>query len=116
MTDVERWLEELGLGKYATAFADAEIDLAAIPHLTDDDLKELRLPLGPRRKILAATATAIVPPSSHGEAERRQLTVMFCDLVGSTALATRLDPEDMREVIRTYQDASSGVIARYDGF
>lgn len=128
MTDIARWLEGLGLGKYTVAFADAEVDLAAVPHLTDDDLKELRLPLGPRRRILAAAATALanVPPPSpdpampptspRGEAERRQLTVMFCDLVGSTALSTRLDPEDLREVIREYQDACSGAIARYDGF
>ena len=111
MTTIARWLEGLGLGKYAATFADAEIDLAAVPHLTDDDLKELRLPLGPRRKILAAATTVVTnglppsleparpPTSSHGDAERRQLTVMFCDLVGSTALASRLDPEDLREVL-----------------
>lgn len=128
MTDIARWLEGLGLGKYVTIFADAEVDLAAVSHLTEDDLKELGLPLGPRRKILAAVATAltnVLPPSAdtvvphtsaRGEAERRQLTVMFCDLVGSTALSTRLDPEDMRQVIRAYQDACSGAIARYDGF
>ena len=128
MTDIARWLEGLGLGKYAVAFADAEVDLAAVSHLTDDDLKELGLPLGPRRKIVAAAATAltrtlapssdpsVLPASPRNEAERRQLTVLFCDLVGSTALSTRLDPEDMRQVIRAYQDACSGVIARYDGF
>src|SRR5258708_3301259 len=63
MTDIARWLDGLGLGKYAAAFADAEIDLAAVPHLTDDDLKQLHLPLGPRRKVLAAAATAVTNSS-----------------------------------------------------
>ena len=128
MTDTATWLDKLGLGKYREAFDAAEIDLAALPHLTDDDLKALRLPLGPRRKILAAAATELTgnrpaaaasAGSSLGaaaEAERRQLTVLFCDLVGSTALSTRLDPEDLREIIRSYQEAASGAIARYDGF
>src|SRR5215210_5564695 len=101
MTGIARWLEGLGLSKYAAAFDDAEIDLAALPYLTDHDLKELGLPLGPRRKIVAEAATAprralapssdpsVLPTSPRNEAERRQLTVVFCDLVGSTALSTR---------------------------
>ena len=95
--------------------------------MTEADLEKLGLPLGPRKRILKAIAnlgdedksprpTGLVRPSSEDAAERRQLTVMFCDLVGSTALSARLDPEDMRQVIRAYQDAGSGVVARYDGF
>ena len=92
------------------------------------DLEKIGVPLGHRKRLLKAiaslggteTATKAATPaataSSTDAAERRQLTVMFCDLVGSTALSARLDPEDMRRVIRTYQDASSGVVARYDGF
>jgi len=128
MTDIARWLEGLGLGKYAAAFTDAEVDLAAVPHLTDDDLKELRLPIGPRRKVLAAAATVVTngvrpapgpaaPPASlRSEAERRQLTVMFCDLVGSTALASRLDPEDMREVLAAYHAAVAEVVDDFGGY
>jgi predicted ATPase/class 3 adenylate cyclase len=128
MTDIARWLEELGLGKYAAAFADAEVDLGAVRHLTDDDLKELRLPIGPRRKILAAAATAVanglrpspgpavLPASLRSEAERRQLTVLFCDLVGSTALASRLDPEDMREVLAAYHAAVAEVVDDFGGY
>jgi class 3 adenylate cyclase len=92
------------------------------------DLEKIGVPLGHRKRLLKAiaslggteTATKAATPaataSSTDAAERRQLTVMFCDLVGSTALSARLDPEDMRRVIRAYQDASSGVVARYDGF
>ena len=128
MTTIARWLEGLGLGKYAATFADAEIDLAAVPHLTDDDLKELRLPLGPRRKILAAATTVVTnglppsleparpPTSSHGDAERRQLTVMFCDLVGSTALASGLDPEDLRQVLGAYHAAVAEVVDAFGGY
>jgi class 3 adenylate cyclase/predicted ATPase len=126
MTDtVERWLEELGLGKYGATFIEHEISFEALPHLTDDDLKELGLPLGPRRVVAAAIAKLSPParsppprdqvPASR-DAERRHLTVLFCDLVGSTELSTRLDPEDMRDLLRAYQDACSRAIARYDGY
>jgi class 3 adenylate cyclase/predicted ATPase len=126
--DIGEWLESLGLGRYVESFADNEIDLHALPHITEDDLKEIGVALGARRKILAAIAElggsrepAVVDEkfdeqSSSAEAERRQLTVMFCDLVGSTALSTRLDPEDYRDLIRAYQDACAGVVARFDGF
>ena len=108
-------VDGLGLGRYADAFADNEIDLHALPHITEEDLKEIGVALGARRKLLAAIAElgdADEPAtedersdrrSASAEAERRQLTVMFVDLVGSTALAERLDPEDLREVIRAYQ-------------
>ena len=132
--DVGIWLRSLGLGQYEAAFRDNEIDDEVLPKLTVDDLKDLGVAIvGHRRKIMAAiealTASAAPRPkprrpvagpvpagATADAAERRQLTVMFCDLVGSTALSARLDPEDMREVIRAYQDACSGAVARYDGF
>jgi class 3 adenylate cyclase len=125
--DVAAWLRDLGLGQYVSTFRESEIEADVLPELTEADLEKLGLPLGPRKRILKAIAnlgdedkaprpTSLVRPSPKDAAERRQLTVMFCDLVGSTALSARLDPEDMRQVIRTYQDACSGVVARYDGF
>jgi len=128
--DITQWLEELSLGRYAQAFAENDIDFRALPHLSDDDLNELGLSLGHRRILQgalkeqqetgqpAATQAArdIAQAGTTPEAERRQLTVLFCDLVGSTALSSRLDPEDYREVIRAYQDACAGVITHYDGY
>src|SRR5882724_11684380 len=106
--EIANWLRGLGLEQYASAFHDNAIDAEILRELTADDLKDLGVNLvGHRRKLLAAiaalgneasTVTAAVPPAP-AEAERRQLTVMFCDLVGSTALSARLDPEDLREVI-----------------
>jgi class 3 adenylate cyclase/tetratricopeptide (TPR) repeat protein len=126
--DVGEWLRSLGLSRYEEAFRDAEIGPDVLPDLTDSDLEKLGVPLAGRKRLLKAiacfglaqmVAEARGPsptPSSTDAAERRQLTVMFCDLVGSTALSARLDPEDTREVIRAYQDACSGAVARYDGF
>jgi class 3 adenylate cyclase/tetratricopeptide (TPR) repeat protein len=127
--DIAQWLDGLGLGKYAQAFTENGVELQHLPHLTDDDLKELGLPLGPRRHLQAAIETlsadqpSIRPtvPSTRepevrpADAERRQLTVMFCDLVGSTALSERLDPEDLREVLRVYREACHAVIDRFEG-
>jgi len=121
---VERWLEDLDLGKYADVFTENEVGLRDLPHLTDDDLRELGLPLGPRRRVMRAIqdlAAAPVEsdsagPASSTAAERRLLTVMFCDLVGSTELSHRLDPEDLREVMRHYQDAVSAVTTDHDGY
>ncbi len=127
MNAIAGWLSGLGLEKYAGAFAEAEIDFATLPHLTEDDLKQLGLPIGPRRKILAGIAAlddakgaevaepVAAPPSPRGEAERRQLTVLFADLVGSTAMAQAMDPEELRGVIRGFQDATAGAITRYEG-
>lgn len=128
MPDVASWLARLGLEKYIEAFTANEIDFDTLRHLTEHDLKDLGLPIGPRRKILAAIAAldreamatarpAFAPVSAprQGEAERRQLTVMFIDLVGSTELSQRLDPEEMRGVIRDYQNAVSAEITRHDG-
>ncbi len=130
--DIGDWLRSIGLSQYEAAFRDNEVDNEVLRSLTADDLKDLGVTLvGHRRKILAAiaelsasaTASAArnaehlpLVKASHTAAERRQLTVLFCDLAGSTAMSARLDPEDMREVIRAYQDVCSGVIARYDGF
>jgi class 3 adenylate cyclase len=130
--DVGAWLRGLGLGQYEGTFRQSEIEADILPELTESDLEKLGLPLGPRKRILKAIANlggakapgdASLPPlglarpsPAEDTAERRQLTVMFCDLAGSTALSARLDPEDMRQVIRAYQDACSGVVARYDGF
>ncbi len=120
--DIAQWLEGLGLGRYAQAFAENSVEIDHLPYLTEDDLKGLDIPLGPRRKLQAAIEAlradepSIRPAASPAgklepqpaEAERRQLTVMFCDLVGSTELSHRLDAEDWREVVRAYQEAAAG--------
>ncbi len=105
--DIDQWLDGLGFTKYAEIFAENEIDLGTLPHLGEADLNELGLSMGPRKKLLAAiaelgtsTPAAADPGMVAREAERRQLSVMFGDLVGSTALSARLDPEDLREVVR----------------
>ena len=128
--DVGAWLRDLGLAQYEALFRDNEIEADVLVDLTESDLEKIGLPLGPRKRVLKAIANldATVASSSpvvvagsaartpaEDAAERRQLTVMFCDLVGSTALSAGLDPEDMRQVIRAYQNACSGVVARYDG-
>lgn len=124
---VTRWLQELGFGQYATAFAEEQIDDEVLLELTDADLKELGIPLGPRKKLLKAIdalraeAAATKRPSTDDnrlvpDAERRQLTVMFCDLVGSTELSQILDPEDLRDVNRAYQDACKRAIEEYEGY
>src|SRR5262245_17045309 len=108
---IEKWLERLGLRQYSSAFVQADIDPSVLPDLTEADLERLGVSLGHRKKLLraiaalkesAATATSpSVGIAAAPEAERRQLTVLFCDLVGSTALSERLDPEDLRSVIAT---------------
>ena len=128
--NVGEWLGQLGLGKYAEAFAENDIEFEVLSELSDADLSELGLSLGHRRKFLKAVAkpTADARPAvssdigeasqtsaKPAEAERRQLTVMFCDLVGSTEISTRTDPEDLREMMRHYQDTVAGVVARFEG-
>ena len=119
--DIVVWLRSLGLGKYEAAFRENEITEKVLPNLTAEDLKELGVSaLGHRRTLLDAIAAlrseaidktpsvdATIPSSSpsprtEDRAERRQVTVMFSDLVGSTALSARMDPEDLREVISAY--------------
>ena len=119
MDSVARWLVTLGLSEYEQRFAENDIDFAVLRDLTEQDLKDLGISLGHRRKLLRAIAdlrAAAAPAAPIDRAERRQLTVMFCDLAGSTALSARLDPEDTREVIRAYQQACAAVIRAYDGF
>ena len=133
--DVFSWLRDLGLERYEQAFRDNEVDARSLPHLTTEDLKELGVTaIGHRRVLLQEIAKMQGPDGAPAadsaqdscedagqadqptsEAERRQLTVMFVDLVESTALSARLDPEDLREVIRAYQDACAGVITRFEG-
>ena len=133
--DLGGWLRSLGLGEYEEAFRDNKIDADVLPKLTADDLKDIGVAaVGDRRRLLAAIAAlpGATPPEPAAEievkaqlaaraapqasAERRQLTVMFCDLVGSTALAARLDPEDMSAVIAAYHKAVADAVQREDGF
>lgn len=117
---IAEWLEKLGLGQYAERFVQNGIDIGVLPELMDEDFDKLGVLLGHRRKMLRAIAdldpaALIASPLPPQDAERRHLTVMFCDLVGSTALSARLDPEDMWEVIRAYRAACADVVAAYDG-
>ncbi|MCZ6860617.1 MAG: AAA family ATPase [Alphaproteobacteria bacterium] len=124
--DVDAWLENLGLGQYAGVFAENRVGADVLSDLSDDDLEKLSIPLGDRKRLLKAIAalgdgaeTPAAPEprlSTSSEAERRQLTIMFCDMVGSTALSNSLDPEDYREIIRAYQTSCSEVIRRYEGY
>jgi class 3 adenylate cyclase/pimeloyl-ACP methyl ester carboxylesterase len=128
--DIRNWLRSLGLEQYQQAFRDNAIDGEVLPKLTADDLKDMGVALvGHRRKLLEAIATlssggAAVPsppPASQAapvavrEAERRQMTVLFCDLVGSTDLSSRLDPEDLRSLMRCYHGCCTGVVERWHG-
>lgn len=113
--DVRAWLQAGGFGEYAEAFDANEIDGEALLALTDEHLKELGIPLSRRAKLLRAIAQLSLASPEVVTAERRHLTVMFVDLVGSTALSGRLDPEDLRDVIRNYQDAVVREVTRYDG-
>jgi class 3 adenylate cyclase len=127
--DVVAWRRGLGLEQYAAAFRDNDVDAEVLPELTADDLISIGVTsVGHRRKLLAAIASfgAAIPlrpaplaprdPPTPPDAERRQLTVMFCDLVGSTALSTRLDPEDLREVIGRYHACVGETVSRFEGF
>ena len=125
--DIGGWLRGLGLERYEQAFRDNEIDEEVLPGLTTDDLKDLGVALvGHRRRLLdAIAALAAAPPAAvasareergaavSAEAERRQLTVMFCDLVGSTPLSTRFDPEDLREIVGAYHRCVTDTVGRF---
>ena len=143
MVELAPFLANLGLSQYAETFADNDIDGEALLELEEAHLKEIGLSLGHRVRLMKAivelrmangppalvlgdvpAGKIAMPPAevrgaasqSSADGERRQLTVMFADLVGSTELAARADPEDVRDVMRAYQDACAGSIARYDGY
>jgi len=134
MAEIAEWLKTLGMSQYAQRFAENDLDESVLRDLTDQDLKDVGVSLGHRRKLLraisqlAGTASDTSQPTSttmsalQDAAERRQLTVMFCDLVGSTALSARLDPEDLRGIIGAYHrccaelvESNGGFVARYMG-
>jgi class 3 adenylate cyclase len=126
--NVRNWLQSLGLERYEAAFRDNAIDEAVLPDLTEEHLRELGLPLGARIKLMRAiaarqkpaddqsTAGAVAEDTSVDSAERRQVTVMFSDLVGSTALSARMDPEDLGKLISAYQKSVAETIRLFDGF
>ena len=127
--DIAAWLRGLGLERYEADFRDNEIDWGLLPKLTADDLKDIGVTaVGHRRMLLdaiaalgasAATSTvtaAVSDVSAPIEAERRQLTLMFCDLVGSTPLSTRFDPEDLREIVGVYHRCVTDTVGRFGGF
>jgi class 3 adenylate cyclase len=122
--DITAWLRGLGLEQYAQSFRENNVDAAVLPALTADDLIGLGVSsIGHRRRLLAAIASAELPQPPTGDArrqpgaaERRQLTVMFSDLVDSTMLASRLDPEELGEVIGVYHRCVADVVGRFDGF
>jgi class 3 adenylate cyclase/tetratricopeptide (TPR) repeat protein len=139
MSDIRQWLKDLGLERFADAFEREELTPADLSELSDDELKELGLPLGPRKRVLKAiealrTGGTILPPHSSGsdatkplaetilasnnglEGERRQLTVLFCDMVGFTELANRVDPEVLQGIIRRYEDQCAVCVTRYEGY
>ena len=121
--DIAAWLHDLGLQQYEQSFRDNEIDAAVLPELTNEDLRDIGVSLvGHRRKLLVAIAAlrSVAARKSIGDAThvaaRRQLTVMFCDLVGSTSLSARLDPEDLREIMAGYQRTVAEIVKQFDGF
>jgi class 3 adenylate cyclase len=128
MSAVRNWLEEIGLAQYAAAFEANDIDTDLLTQIDDQVLKDIGVSSAGHRLRLRNAIAKLAPTSitegisevpaspPPSQAERRQLTVMFCDLVGSTALSVRFDPEELRDEICAYQNAVSGVVARYDGF
>src|SRR6516165_2562280 len=124
------WLEKLGLGQYTQCFAENDISFSVLPDLTDQHLKEIGVSLGHRLQLLRAiieltsrekdaaqaTVASAASAAPQDTAERRQVTVMFSDLVGSTALSARMDPEDLREVISAYQKCVAETVQRFGGF
>jgi len=128
MQEIADWLKQLGLSEYARTFAENDIDFSVLRDLSDQHLTDLGVSLGHRLKMLRAIAEltgasaaapqspAAAKPAPQYTAERRQLTVMFCDLVGSTALSAKLDPEDLRAVIGAYHKCVAETVAGFGGF
>jgi class 3 adenylate cyclase len=128
MQRIADWLKKLGMSEYAERFAENDIEIDILPELTDHDLERLGISLGYRRRILrairelggspraAGQTAAAVSPAPHDSAERRQLTVMFCDLVGSTALSVELDPEDLRGIIADCHRCCTELVESNGGF
>ena len=138
MQQIADWLEKLGMSEYVECFAENRIDISVLPDLTDQDLEKLGVLLGDRRKMLRAIANldtasaatspapALAPaspltpaiavvPAPHATGERRYLTVMFCDLVGSTGIAAKLDAEEWRDLVGAYLDAASAAVVEMGG-
>ncbi len=128
VTDIRTWLQHNDFSRFADLFEENEIDLETLPSLTEDHLKELAIPLGPRVKLLNAIAAlkssfeAALPAETQGQsspslhdAERRQVTVMFADLADSTSLSGILDPEDLRDVLKAYQSVVADAVKHYGG-
>jgi hypothetical protein len=137
MQRIGDWLEKLGMSEYAQRFAENKIDLSALRYLTDQDLKDIGVALGDRRKILAAivelcnvpasagsvsiptsatlNAAPVAVPVSEAVGERRHVTVLFCDLVDSTGIASRLDAEEWRDLVGAYLDAASTAVTEMGG-
>jgi class 3 adenylate cyclase len=130
--EIANWLRALGLEKYSLIFQEQDIDWRALPLLTGEDLRELGMSLGHRKILLDAVARLQASSADQvsdsnldlrraavvrggDQAERRRLSVFFCDMVGSTSLARTIDPEDMRRVLRDYQDRVAGAVSRYGG-
>jgi class 3 adenylate cyclase len=125
MQQIADWLKKLGMSEYAERFAANDIEIDILPELTDHDLERLGVSIGHRRRILRAiqglrdstqAAPQMAPAAPHDNAERRQLTVMFCDLVGSTALSVKLDLEDLRGIIAGYHRCCTELVVRNGGF
>ena len=126
MSDIGNWLEAQGLGRFSATFVENEIEVGDLTYLEEADLEKLGLPMGPRKRLLAAIAagshldladdaSAVPEPGSSG-AERRQLTVMFCDLVDSVGLGQRLDLEDYRDLLAQVREAAVSAVERFHGF
>jgi class 3 adenylate cyclase len=129
---IKQWLAGIGLEQYAAAFEGNDIDLNVLPELSEGDLHQLGVSLGHRKRILAAlrslgnvpaasrslkeAPSANVVESLTAEGERRQVTVLFCDLVGSTALSNTLDPEEYRRLLSRYHEACIACVQRFEGF
>ncbi|MGH8630609.1 MAG: adenylate/guanylate cyclase domain-containing protein, partial [Burkholderiales bacterium] len=132
MQSIRQWLADLGLEQYVASFERNDVDMSVLPALSETDLEKLGISLGHRKRILLALQSCSSPQSSApspanerreravesltAEGERRQVTVLFCDLVGSTALSSRLDPEEYRSILARYHETCVASVQRFDGY